>query len=64
MRTSKIQNANHWAPTWPTRSGEGFIPRVLTEILATNVVASRPPELRPNATPTACDKNIKHKEIA
>ena len=29
----------------------------MMKIVATNVVASRPPERRPTATPTACAKN-------
>ena len=32
------------------------------KIVATNVIASRPPERRPTATPTACAKNVGQEE--
>ena len=32
--------------------------KIISFIVATNVVASRPPECRPTGTPTACAKNV------
>ena len=56
MITSKIQNGRQGAPKWPRKE------KIMSFLVATNIVASRPSDHRPTGMPHALANNYEIKK--